>query len=665
MKKKKGFTLIELLAIIVILAIIAVITVPIILGIIDDSKAKASVASAYGFKDAVEKDYATKLLANNEQKLNGTYTITNGRLGNIDLPISGTKPSNGSLVYQNNKLISGCLTIDGYRVEYQNDKFTATKGDCNETSTVYYTYDPNATESENGYITNKQSSIDPSWEIYVKETSGPKIGYSPYSIYLYEDGNTHFSNYNECATAIQNLGAPSYVDVNCIKPYVVSFVEDEQTMYSMAILNSQKCDSLLNTESPETIAQLQAQCEEASFYVIEMSEYEADGTDEEIYSTLENCETSYHVSQYNSYPNDFPAEISECRQYTAEGIYQIAEVCGIESGNHFCINANKYNDSVDTLDNTFNNCSGNGYSYNCEGTLNVSIEDGWRTEIVKKNNMSCYVEDGLGYCEPHEIHATFVNDISNKIHYGYIKNGSINYYSNGLSGIKKFLRAESIDPNATKYLVSDSSLSNTPIYMWYNNIDTIYWYSEAERPRFKNSNISSTFENASDLYDISGVADWDTSNITTMGYVFYGTAITNVDALSNWNTSNVTTMSNMFGYAKKLTNVDGLSGWNTANLEDTENMFVNTWLLNDITGISNWNMSKVTNFQQMFYGSNVLSDASSLQWVTPYITSTNSRQMFNGTGVVTSGKYPTFYSDSNKTQVINGTWNDGTFTPSS
>ena len=58
---RKGFTLIELLAIIVILAIIAVITVPIILGIIDEAKQKSVINSAYGYKDAINKLYATKL----------------------------------------------------------------------------------------------------------------------------------------------------------------------------------------------------------------------------------------------------------------------------------------------------------------------------------------------------------------------------------------------------------------------------------------------------------------------------------------------------------------------------------------------------------------------------------------------------------------------------
>lgn len=59
MKKmnKKGFTLIELLAIIVILAIIAVITVPLILGIIDEAKAKAAESSIVGYGKAVELAY--------------------------------------------------------------------------------------------------------------------------------------------------------------------------------------------------------------------------------------------------------------------------------------------------------------------------------------------------------------------------------------------------------------------------------------------------------------------------------------------------------------------------------------------------------------------------------------------------------------------------------
>ena len=58
MKNNKGFTLIELLAVIVILAIIALIATPIVLGIIDDSKASALKVSATYIVDAVEKAYS-------------------------------------------------------------------------------------------------------------------------------------------------------------------------------------------------------------------------------------------------------------------------------------------------------------------------------------------------------------------------------------------------------------------------------------------------------------------------------------------------------------------------------------------------------------------------------------------------------------------------------
>ena len=98
MKNKKGFTLIELLAIIVILAIIAVITVPIILNIIENSKKGAATDSAYGFKDAVNKAYVTKLSGDSDYEIpNNTYTVEQLKT-QIDLSLSGKEPSSNSWV---------------------------------------------------------------------------------------------------------------------------------------------------------------------------------------------------------------------------------------------------------------------------------------------------------------------------------------------------------------------------------------------------------------------------------------------------------------------------------------------------------------------------------------------------------------------------------------
>ncbi len=131
MKKNKGFTLIELLAIIVILAIIAVITVPIILNIIENSRKGAATDSAYGYKDAVSKWYVEKLSLDHNFNLSSSYTVTNGNLGNEQIPFSGDKPTSGYLNYTNNVLTTGCLVFGDYAVTFTNGEVSSTvKGEC-------------------------------------------------------------------------------------------------------------------------------------------------------------------------------------------------------------------------------------------------------------------------------------------------------------------------------------------------------------------------------------------------------------------------------------------------------------------------------------------------------------------------------------------------------
>jgi len=138
MKNRKGFTLIELLAIIVILAIIAVITVPIILNIIENSKRGAASDSAYGFKDAVNKAYVTKLSGDSEYEIpDDTYTV-NDLKTQIDLSLSGKEPSSNSWVtIEKNNVTEGCLQYDEFKVELSDGKVTKTeKGECKKDLTM-------------------------------------------------------------------------------------------------------------------------------------------------------------------------------------------------------------------------------------------------------------------------------------------------------------------------------------------------------------------------------------------------------------------------------------------------------------------------------------------------------------------------------------------------
>ena len=146
--KKKGFTLIELLAIIVILAIIAVITVPIILNIIENSKKGAATDSAFGYKDAIDKYFVTKLSANSAYNMpNGTYTVdgTTGYLSLnesnpqviLEVEVDGQKPSGGYVILEANIVKQACVTFGDYSVTYVDGYVRDTvKGDCSGVTVI-------------------------------------------------------------------------------------------------------------------------------------------------------------------------------------------------------------------------------------------------------------------------------------------------------------------------------------------------------------------------------------------------------------------------------------------------------------------------------------------------------------------------------------------------
>jgi len=84
MKIKNGFTLIELLAVIVILAIIALIAVPIVLGIIDNTRKSANKISIDSYGKAVEN---TVMVAQMKGEVlpDGIYTLKNDKICNSDV----------------------------------------------------------------------------------------------------------------------------------------------------------------------------------------------------------------------------------------------------------------------------------------------------------------------------------------------------------------------------------------------------------------------------------------------------------------------------------------------------------------------------------------------------------------------------------------------------
>lgn len=101
--------------------------------------------------------------------------------------------------------------------------------------------------------------------------------------------------------------------------------------------------------------------------------------------------------------------------------------------------------------------------------------------------------------------------------------------------------------------------------------------------------------------DITGIKNWDVSNVVNMNSTFYKCWFNDktVD-LSKWDTRKVKTMDQMFSRCDTRFKI---SGWNTQNVESMSYMLsFNTTFNSDLSIL---NVKKVKNFSGMFYNANI------------------------------------------------------------
>ena len=121
--------------------------------------------------------------------------------------------------------------------------------------------------------------------------------------------------------------------------------------------------------------------------------------------------------------------------------------------------------------------------------------------------------------------------------------------------------------------------------------------------RIRPKNTSCWFIQCKNLNKIENIGRLDTKDTTDMGYMFYNcTSLKSLDVtsldVSNFNISNVTDIGGMFYYCSSLTSID-VSSFNTSNVTNMGGMFYNCSSLTSMD-VSSFNTGNVTNMSGMF-----------------------------------------------------------------
>ena len=140
------------------------------------------------------------------------------------------------------------------------------------------------------------------------------------------------------------------------------------------------------------------------------------------------------------------------------------------------------------------------------------------------------------------------------------------------------------------------------------------------------TNMRSMFSNCTGLSDLSGLAKWDVGNVTNMNSLFSGcTGLSDLSGLANWDVSSVTSMCYLFSNCTSLSNLSGLANWNVGNVTDMSGLFSRCTRLSDLSALAKWAVGNVTSMGSLFYGCKGLSNLSALaNWNVGNVTSMSS-----------------------------------------
>lgn len=255
----------------------------------------------------------------------------------------------------------------------------------------------------------------------------------------------------------------------------------------------------------------------------------------------------------------------------------------------------------------------------CRSLKNLSFMNGWNTSKV--TNMSNMFQNAT------------IQDFS---HFVNLNTSNVADMSGLFYGIETLTDLNQIAG------LNVSGITNTASMFTSTKIANVNLLSSWDMSKV--TDISNMFYGIETLTDISGLANWDTSNVENMNAMFVYNKFTDTSALANWNTSKVKTMSALF-WEVKLVNVEGLRNWNTTSVTDMSSMFYNT-NITIVEPLKDFLTQKVLNMRKMFYGCPITDGSSLDNWDLTGIISSNYMQYYD----------PEFYGQQNPTyEMFSGT----------
>lgn len=612
--KKNGFTLVEVLAILVIMGILALIFVPLITGIISDSKKNAAKRSLEGYVRAVD-----NAQMNYETENGGKHT---NKISDLEIDIDDpSKIGNANVLFDANGSVKRVYAmISGYYCRYIKD----TEAQCKDDAFIAGILDKELFHEQYSYAVNK--------------------------VEFYDDGRNFEGDYVDISES-QDLGIRLYNinnNIYIVGDGIIYFPEDSSYLFSLSIpmdylesINKYEGEYIAPyidfNEAINTSPVTDMSGMFANYFVGGTCFNQIDNNVKFINNIIDNkinlvtFDTSNVTDMSRMFAGNYNIDYSTLSSFNTSKVENMSRMFAFIYD--FC-GEHKMNDiDISSLDvSSFDTSKVTDMSYMFAGITNsylnlenfdtsnvINMDRMFSQAVLGKINLNSFNTKKVTSMESMFSHmgrlseldlSSFKIDNVIDISYMFYRSASLTSIIFEEFNTNKITNMRYMFSNCVKLVSLDLSSWNTAKVTDMNSMFyQCYELKSLNLENFDTSNVTDMeymFSNCRSLTSLD-LSNFETPKLTSMDFLFSGCSrLTNLN-ISKINTSNVRSMIKLFGNCISLVSLD-LSSFNTQKLTSTGysfnieyGMFYNCSNLTTIYVSNSWNMNSVSSYGGMFY----------------------------------------------------------------